>query len=113
MKGFLGFMVLWMLREEPKTGMELARELEERRGHRPSPGTIYPVLKVMTERGLLSVDGDKRYSLTDQGREELDASLDHFFSVFFDIDEMREACQCHGGPDTVVTKVDRRPPEDG
>jgi DNA-binding PadR family transcriptional regulator len=97
MKGFLGFMVLWMLREEPKTGMELARELEERRGHRPSPGTIYPVLKVMTERGLLAVDEEKRYSLTEEGRKELDASLDHFFSIFFDIDEMREACQCGGG----------------
>jgi DNA-binding PadR family transcriptional regulator len=94
MKGFLGFMVLWMLREEAKTGMELARELEGRKGHRPSPGTIYPVLKVLTERGLLSVDGEKRYSLTDEGRQELDRSLDHFFSMFFDIDEMRRVCTC-------------------
>jgi DNA-binding PadR family transcriptional regulator len=99
MKGLLGFMILWMLRNEPKTGMELARELEERKGHRPSPGTIYPVLKVMTERGLLSVDGEKRYSLTVEGKGELDRSLDHFFSMFFDIDEMREACRCKGmGP---------------
>ena len=94
MKGFLGFTVLWMLRDEAKTGMELARELEERRGQRPSPGTIYPVLKVMTERGLLSVDEEKRYSLTEDGKKELDGSLDHFFSMFFDIDEMREACRC-------------------
>jgi DNA-binding PadR family transcriptional regulator len=96
MKGFLGFMILWMLREVPKTGMELARELEERRGHMPSPGTIYPVLKIMTERGLLSADEEKQYSLTAAGREELDRSLDHFFSMFFDIDEMREVCKCKG-----------------
>ncbi len=113
MKGFLGFMILWLLRNEPKTGMELARDLEERKGHRPSPGTIYPVLKVMTQRGLLDVDEVKRYTLTKEGAEELDNSLDHFFSMFFDIDEMREACSCHHGDST---EVDRRkephPPED-
>jgi DNA-binding PadR family transcriptional regulator len=96
MKGFLTFIVLWMLRGEPKTGTELADELEERKGHRPSPGTIYPVLKMMTERGLLSVDDDKRYSLTDEGRAELERSLDHFFTMFFDVDDMREACICKG-----------------
>lgn len=78
--------------------MELARELEERKGNRPSPGTIYPVLKVMTERGLLSVDEGKRYSLTVEGKEELERSLDRFFAMFFDIDDMREACTCKGGP---------------
>jgi DNA-binding PadR family transcriptional regulator len=104
MKGLLGFMVLWMLRTEPKTGMELAREIEERKGHRPSPGTIYPVLKLMTERGLLSVDEEKRYSLTDHGKEELDRSLDHFFAMFFDIDDMREACRCSEGPDEVTKR---------
>jgi DNA-binding PadR family transcriptional regulator len=104
MKGFLSFMILWLLRDEPKTGMELALELEERKGHRPSPGTIYPVLKVMTQRGLLSVDDDKRYSLTKDGGEELDRSLDHFFAMFFDIDEMRKACSCHDGTAGVATK---------
>ena len=106
MKGFLGFMILWLLRDEPKTGMELAREMEERKGHRPSPGTIYPVLKMMTERGLLSVGEEKRYSLTDEGREELDRSLDHFFAMFFDIDEMRKACPCHGRADAAIIKMD-------
>ncbi len=96
MKGFLSFLVLWMLRREPKTGMEIAKELEERKGHRPSPGTVYPVLKMMASRGLLEVDEEKRYSLTEEGRKELERSLDHFFSMFFDIDDMREACICKG-----------------
>ena len=74
----------------------------------PSPGTIYPVLKVMTERGLLEVDGEKRYSLTDEGRKELDRSLDHFFSMFFDIDEMREACPCQGRSSKVGIRMDER-----
>ncbi len=95
MKGFLSFIVLWSLRKEPKTGMEIARELEERKGHMPSPGTIYPVLKMMTFRGLLKVDNEKRYTLTEAGKEELDRSLDNFFSIFFDIDEMKKACRCN------------------
>ena len=94
MKGFLSFIVLWTVRKEAKTGMEIAKELEERKGHRPSPGTIYPVLKMMTMRGLLKTDDEKRYSLTKDGKEELDRSLDHFFSMFFDIDEMKNECRC-------------------
>jgi DNA-binding PadR family transcriptional regulator len=94
MKGFLTFIVLWTLRKESKTGMEIAKELEERKGHRPSPGTIYPVLKMMTMRGFLEMDEEKRYSLTKSGREELDRSLDHFFSMFFDVEEMRKECRC-------------------
>jgi DNA-binding PadR family transcriptional regulator len=99
MRGFLSFLVLWMLRKEPMTGMEIAKEMEKRKGHRPSPGTIYPVLKVMKKRGLLEMDEEKRYSLTEKGREELDRGLDRFFGTFFDIDEMREHCRCdHKGP---------------
>jgi DNA-binding PadR family transcriptional regulator len=106
MKGFLSFIVLWSVRKEPKTGMEIAKDLEERRGHMPSPGTIYPVLKMMTMRGLLTMDKEKRYSLTESGKEELERSLDHFFSVFFDIEEMKEECRCskyhehHGDADS-------------
>lgn len=96
MKGFLKFIVLWTLRKEAKTGMEIAKEIEERKGHRPSPGTIYPVLKMMTHRGLLEMDEEKKYSLTTRGREELEESLDHFFSMFFDIEDMKEACKCKG-----------------
>jgi DNA-binding PadR family transcriptional regulator len=94
MKGFLSFIVLWTVRKEAKTGMEIAKELEERKGHRPSPGTIYPVLKMMTMRGLLQTDNEKRYTLTKAGQEELDRSLDQFFSMFFDVDEMRSECRC-------------------
>ena len=96
MKGFLSFIVLWSVRNEPKTGMEIAKDLEERRGHMPSPGTIYPVLKMMTMRGLLKTDKDKRYSLTSSGKEELERSLDMFFSMFFDIEDMKKECRCSG-----------------
>jgi len=76
------------------TGAEITEELEKRKGHRPSPGTIYPVLKYLTEEKLLSVDKNKKYSLTKLGEEELDMSLNHFFETFCDVDEMRKKCRC-------------------
>ena len=77
------------------TGAEITQELEKRRGHRPSPGTIYPVLKYLTEQNLLKVDDGKKYSLTKKGNEELEKSLNTFFDTFCDIDEMKSHCQCH------------------
>ena len=77
------------------TGAEITQELEKRRGHRPSPGTIYPVLKYLTEGSLLTVDANKKYSLTKKGKQELEMSLDKFFDTFCDIDEMRTHCKCH------------------
>ena len=76
-------------------GSEITEELEKRRGQRPSPGTIYPVLKDLTEKGLLIVDKNKRYSLTKIGEKELDRSLHNFFETFCDVDEMRTQCECH------------------
>jgi DNA-binding PadR family transcriptional regulator len=96
MKGFLSFLIIWLVRNEAKTGAEITEELERRRGHRPSPGTIYPVLKELKDMGLLDMDGEKRYSLTKMGEEALEEHLDKFFSTFCDIDEMREHCKCHG-----------------
>ena len=95
MKGFLSFLVLWLVSKQAMTGAELSQELERRRGSRPSPGTIYPVLKYLTEHELLKVDEDKKYSLTKKGKEELEMSLEHFFDTFDDIDEMRKHCKCH------------------
>ena len=77
------------------TGAEITQELEKRRGNRPSPGTIYPVLKDLTEKNLLQVDEDKKYSLTEKGEQELEMSINKFFETFCDIKEMRSHCKCH------------------
>ena len=95
MKGFLSFLILWLVNKKKMTGAEIAQELEQRRGHRPSPGTIYPVLKDLTNKKLLSVDKNKKYSLTKKGEQELDMSLNQFFDTFCDVDEMRKHCHCH------------------
>jgi len=95
MKGFLSFLILWLVNKKKMTGAEITQELEQRRGHRPSPGTIYPVLKDLTSKKLLAVDKNKKYSLTKKGKQELDMSLNQFFDTFCDVDEMRKHCLCH------------------
>ena len=74
------------------TGAEIALELEKRKGKKPSPGTIYPVLKNMKERNLLSKDENKSYTLTDKGEKSLEAHLNAFTRTFYDIDEMKSCC---------------------
>jgi DNA-binding PadR family transcriptional regulator len=74
------------------TGKEIALELKKRRGKKPSPGTIYPVLKQMKEKNLLSIDKNKSYSLTKEGRKSLDQHLHAFITTFHDIDEMKSCC---------------------
>lgn len=93
MKGFLSFLILWLVSKESMTGTEIATELEKRKGTRPSPGTIYPVLKDLKDKGLLSVDKNKRYSLTKRGEKELEIHIGTFFDTFCDIDEMRSSCK--------------------
>jgi DNA-binding PadR family transcriptional regulator len=92
-KGFLSFLILWLVSKKTMTGAEIAFELEKRRGKKPSPGTIYPVLKNMKERKLLSTNKNKRYTLTEKGKKSLEAHLDSFIKTFYDIDEMR-SCSC-------------------
>jgi len=82
MKGFLSFLILWLVHKRNMTGAEIALELEKRKGRRPSPGTIYPVLKHLKDAGLLSIDESKCYSLTKRGRKELEAHLNTFFQTF-------------------------------
>jgi len=94
MKGFLSFLILWLIHKQSMTGAELAMELEARKGNRPSPGTIYPVLKYLKDKGLLNIDENKRYSLSKLGETELEKNINFFFNTFSDIDEMRAHCKC-------------------
>jgi PadR family transcriptional regulator, regulatory protein PadR len=88
-KGLLSFLIVWLVRKEPKTGAEIAQELKKRRGKKPSPGTIYPVLKNLTSMGILAVDQNKRYSITEKGEKALESSIDEFVNTFYDFDEIK------------------------
>lgn len=92
MKGFLSYLVLWNLSKKPMTGAEIARELEKRKGTKPSPGTIYPLLKELKEKKMIVSDKNKTYSLTKEGSVELKKACHIFCNIFYDMHEMIKCC---------------------
>jgi len=77
-RGDLKYVLLGLLRERPKHGYEMIKELEEQASgfYTPSAGAVYPTLQLMEDRGWVTsqlVDGKKVYTITDAGRQELEA----------------------------------------
>jgi DNA-binding PadR family transcriptional regulator len=73
--------ILALLAEKPMHGYQLIQEIEERSNGawKPSPGSVYPTLQLLTDEGLISVEessGRKTYSLTEAGRVLADAAAD-------------------------------------
>ncbi len=73
-KGFLRYEVLKLLNEKPMSGSEMMGEIEKRTDGRwrPSPGSIYPLLAWLQDKGYIKdADGQeagvKRYALTESG----------------------------------------------
>jgi len=90
MRGMLSFQILWELGKKPMNGQELAEQIGLRRGTAPSPGTIYPALKELTQKNLIS--GEKKgrqvvYTLTKEGRVGLEVATRYFYKVFHEIIE--------------------------
>ncbi|MCJ1707899.1 PadR family transcriptional regulator [Microbacterium sp. VKM Ac-2923] len=72
-KGDVRSAVLSLLIEQPMHGYQIIREIEERSGGswKPSPGSVYPTLQLLTDEGLVQAEesgGRKTYSLTAEGR---------------------------------------------
>lgn len=70
------FYTLLMLNEAPRHGYELMTELGEKTGKKPSAGQIYPLLRNLKKKGLVTyqtamIGGKKRkvYALTHEGRK--------------------------------------------
>jgi DNA-binding PadR family transcriptional regulator len=81
-KGFLRYYVLKLLNDKPMSGSEIMSEIEKQTdGHwRPSPGSIYPLLAWLQEKGYSKElpnqePGVKRYTLTEQGKIFLEEHL--------------------------------------
>ena len=63
---------LTLLAERPMHGYEIIQELESRSGGvwKPSPGSVYPTLQLLTDEGLVTaneIDGRRVFTLTEAG----------------------------------------------
>src|SRR5260370_27562047 len=81
------YVILKLLRDKPRHGYEVMKELEERMHgcYSPSPGTIYPTLQWLEDEGLVvarDVEGKKVYEITDTGRAFLDEHKDIVEEIF-------------------------------
>ena len=81
-RGLLQFIILRLLHERPCAGAEVSSEIyvRSRRSWRPSPGSLYPAIALLRQRGLITeidtAGGVKRYALTDSGRAFLGVHMD-------------------------------------
>jgi len=73
-RGDVKFLVLELLAEGPRHGYDIIKGIEERRGVRPSAGSVYPTLQLLEDGGFVTsdqIDGKRVYTITDSGRELL------------------------------------------
>ena len=92
MRGMLSFSVLWIISNGPMSGQQISEELGKRRGTKPTAGTIYPALKELRKKKLVNMEKKGRetiYTLTEDGKQELETACTYFCSVFGEIFESR------------------------
>ncbi len=73
-RGSVKYDILSILWDGPRHGYDLMLTIEEQRGYRPSPGSVYPALQMLEEGDFLTgkdVDGKRVYTITDKGSELL------------------------------------------
>jgi PadR family transcriptional regulator PadR len=107
-RGVVEHCVLALLKDRPRYGFELVRELSEVAGLLTSEGTIYPLLSRLRRDGLVltswqeSASGPPRryYVLTDDGRASLTAFVGDW-------------TRFTAGVDRVLGLTSARPPDDG
>jgi DNA-binding PadR family transcriptional regulator len=85
--GDMKYVILKLLRDKPRHGYEVMKELEERMHgcYTPSPGTVYPTLQWLEDEGLVratDLAGKKVYEITDAGRAFLEEHRDVVEEIF-------------------------------
>jgi DNA-binding PadR family transcriptional regulator len=80
-RGGIRFAILGMLKERPRHGYDLIREMEDLSGglYSPSPGAIYPTLQALEDESLVTSvteEGKKVYAISEAGTVYLDQHKD-------------------------------------
>ena len=75
-RGDIKFILLELIKEQPRHGYDLIKALEERNSgfYRPSPGSVYPTLQLLEDEGHLrseTIDGKRTYTITEMGEKLL------------------------------------------
>ncbi len=73
-RGDVKYLVLELLADGPRHGYDIIKGFEERRGVRPSAGSVYPTLQLLEDGGFVTsdqVDGKRIYTITVAGHELL------------------------------------------
>ncbi len=84
-KGLLTLRIINELNKRSLCGDELANIIGMRRGSKLTPGTIYPALKFLRRKKLVSMKKNgrkKHYSLTPNGKKEYAALRKNFMEMF-------------------------------
>lgn len=76
-RGAIKFIILNLLKEQPKHGYEIMKDIEEKVGgfYAASPGSVYPTLQMLEDQGYVTStekDGKRTYQITEEGRKYLD-----------------------------------------
>ena len=80
-KGDLKYVILDLIKDKPRHGYEIIRELEEASHglYKPSPGAVYPTLQMLEDLGYAECaeqDSKKVYSITESGVNFLEERKD-------------------------------------
>ena len=85
---FSRFYMLTILYEGPEHGYGILRKYKDRVGKKISPGTVYPFLQQLQEKGMISVESHmignkekKLYTLTEKGRNYARAMFKRFYGI--------------------------------
>ena len=85
--GDMKYVILRLLKDKPRHGYEVMKELEDQLHgcYSPSPGTVYPTLQWLEDEGLVvakDVEGKRVYEITDAGRRFLEEHRDMVDDIF-------------------------------
>jgi len=85
--GEVKFVILRLLKEKPRHGYDIIKELEDRFAgcYTPSAGTVYPTLQLLEDQGYVraeEADGKKVYHITEAGERFLEQNSDLLDDIF-------------------------------